>query len=63
MNQLILWNLEEEAGRELEVRAVLPGRSAEAEHRKILREMLRVQGKRQAVPVAPLDIFETGGQT
>lgn len=40
MNQLIVRNLEEEVVRELRLRAARHGRSAEAEHREILREAL-----------------------
>ena len=40
MTELIVRNLEEEVIRELKVRAARHGRSAEAEHREILREVL-----------------------
>ncbi len=44
--QLIVRNLEEEVVRELRMRAVRHGRSAEAEHREILREaLLPAKGK------------------
>lgn len=39
-NQLIVRNLEEAVVRELRLRAARHGRSAEAEHREILREVL-----------------------
>lgn len=39
-HQLIVRNLEEEVVRELKLRAARHGRSAEAEHREILREAL-----------------------
>jgi plasmid stability protein len=39
-NQLIVRNLEEEVVRELKLRAARHGRSAEAEHREILRQAL-----------------------
>jgi plasmid stability protein len=46
-NQLIVRNLEEEVVRELKIRAARHGRSAEAEHREILREaLLPAQPKR-----------------
>lgn len=46
-NQLIVRNLEEEVVRELRLRAARHGRSAEAEHREILREaLLPAEGKR-----------------
>lgn len=40
MAQLIVRNLEEEVVRELKLRAVQHGRSAEEEHREILRQVL-----------------------
>jgi plasmid stability protein len=40
MTQLIVRNLDEEVVRELKLRAARHGRSAEAEHRAILREVL-----------------------
>jgi plasmid stability protein len=40
MSQLIVRNLEEEVIRELKLRAARHGRSAEAEHREILRQVL-----------------------
>jgi len=44
--QLIVRNLEEEIVRELRMRAARHGRSAEAEHREILREaLLPAKGK------------------
>jgi plasmid stability protein len=46
MNQLIVRDLEEEVVRELKLRAARHGRSAEAEHRAILREAL-LPGKGQ----------------
>lgn len=46
MTQLIVRNLEEEVVRELKIRAARHGRSAEAEHREILRQvLLRTGGK------------------
>ena len=46
-HQLIVRNLEEEVVRELRLRAARHGRSAEAEHREILREALTpAKGKR-----------------
>ncbi|MEP7010855.1 MAG: DNA-binding protein [Acidobacteriota bacterium] len=44
--QLIVRNLEEEVVRELRMRAASHGRSAEAEHREILREAL-LPGRRK----------------
>lgn len=61
MNQLIVRNLEEEVVRELKLRAARHGRSAEAEHREILREALLGKPKRSlkdlllAIPAAGED--------
>jgi len=44
MSQLIVRNLDEELVRQLKVRAARRGRSAEAEHREILREALKARG-------------------
>lgn len=46
MPQLIVRNLDEDLVRALRIRASRHGRSAEAEHREILREALRPQPKR-----------------
>jgi plasmid stability protein len=47
MHQLIVRNLEEEVVHELKLRAARHGRSAEAEHREILRQaLLPAKGKR-----------------
>jgi plasmid stability protein len=51
-NQLIVRNLEEEVVRALKVRAARHGRSAEAEHREILRHALLPAGAR--VPLKDL---------
>jgi antitoxin FitA len=48
MNQLIVRNLEEEVVRELKLRAARHGRSAEAEHREILREILLPPKKKKS---------------
>jgi plasmid stability protein len=47
MAQLIVRNLEEEVVHELKLRAARHGRSAEAEHREILREVLLAGTKRR----------------
>jgi plasmid stability protein len=47
--QLIVRNLEEEVVRELKLQAARHGRSAEAEHREILREALLPEKKRRSV--------------
>jgi len=44
MAQLIVRNLDEDLVRKLKVRAARRNRSAEAEHREILREALRPRG-------------------
>ena len=44
MAQLIVRNLDEETVQALKRRAALRGHSAEAEHREILREVLRSRG-------------------
>jgi plasmid stability protein len=49
MTQLIVRNLEEEVVRELKIQAARHGRSAEAEHREILREALLPEKKRRPV--------------
>ncbi len=46
MAQLIVRNLEEEIVRELKLRAARKGRSAEAEHREILRQTLAAKPRR-----------------
>lgn len=47
--QLIVRNLDESLVRELKVRAARNGRSAEEEHREILREVLKPQRKRPSL--------------
>ena len=47
MSQLIVRNLDEKVVRELRLRAARHGRSAEAEHREILREALLPKAGRQ----------------
>lgn len=49
MNQLIVRNLEEEVVRELKLRAARHGRSAETEHREILREALLAAKARKSL--------------
>ncbi|MGA7615836.1 MAG: DNA-binding protein [Thermoanaerobaculia bacterium] len=49
MAQLIVRNLDESLVRELKQRAVRHGRSAEEEHRQILREVLRPKRKRRSL--------------
>jgi plasmid stability protein len=47
--QLIVRNLEEEVIRELKLRAARHGRSAEAEHREILRQALLPREERKSL--------------
>ncbi len=49
MSQLIVRNLDEEVVRELKLRAARHGRSAEAEHREILREALLGHKERRSL--------------
>jgi antitoxin FitA len=60
MNQLIVRNLEEEVVRELRLRAARHGRSAEAEHREILREALLPGKTRRSLKELLLAIPEVG---
>lgn len=60
MNQLIVRNLEEEVVRELRLRAARHGRSAEAEHREILREALLPAKDRRSLKELLLAIPEVG---
>lgn len=48
-NQLIVRNLEEEVVRELKLRAARHGRSAEAEHREILRQALLPERPKKSI--------------
>lgn len=49
MAQLIVRNLDESLVRELKIRAARNGRSAEEEHREILREVLKPQESRPSL--------------
>lgn len=60
MNQLIVRNLEEEVVRELKLRAARHGRSAEAEHREILREALLPAKARRSLKELLLAIPSVG---
>jgi plasmid stability protein len=60
LNQLIVRNLEEEVVRELKLRAARHGRSAEAEHREILREALLPGKARRSLKELLLAIPEAG---
>ena len=60
MTQLIVRNLEEEVVRELKLRAARHGRSAEAEHRELLREALLPAKRRKSLKEHLLAIPEVG---
>jgi len=58
--QLLVRNLESEVIRELKIRAARHGRSAEAEHREILRAALRHQGSPISLKQLLLQIPDVG---
>ena len=60
MTQLIVRNLEEEVVRELKLRAARHGRSAEAEHRELLREALLPAKRKKSLKEHLLAIPEVG---
>lgn len=60
MTQLIVRNLEEEVVRELKLRAARHGRSAEAEHRELLREALLPAKLKKSLKEHLLAIPEVG---
>jgi len=60
MTQLIVRNLEEEVVRELKLRAARHGRSAEAEHRELLREALLPAKPKKSLKEHLLAIPEVG---
>ena len=60
MAQLIVRNLDEELVRQLKVRAARRGRSAEAEHREILREALTVRKTRKTLKQRLLEMPAVG---
>jgi plasmid stability protein len=59
-NQLIVRNLEEEVVRELKLRAARHGRSAEAEHREILRQALLPTAEKKPFKALLLAIPQVG---
>ena len=59
-NQLIVRNLDEEVVRELKLRAARHGRSAEAEHREILREALLPSGRKKSLKELLLEMPDVG---
>lgn len=60
MAQLIVRNLDDEIVRELKVRAARHGRSAEAEHREILRQALRPSEPRKSLKELLLAMPDVG---
>jgi plasmid stability protein len=60
MAQLIVRNLEESLVKELRLRAAKKGRSAEAEHRAILREALSGRKRTETIKQALLGIPAVG---
>jgi plasmid stability protein len=60
VTQLIVRNLEEEVVRELKLRAARHGRSAEAEHRELLREALLPAKRKKSLKEHLLAIPEVG---
>ena len=63
MAQLIVRNLEEEVVQRLKVRAAEHGRSAEAEHREILRQALRSRKPAKSFKEHLLAIPAVGGDS
>lgn len=60
MAQLLVRNIESEVVRELKVRAARHGRSAEEEHREILRRALRAAGTPRSLKDLLLEIPDVG---
>jgi len=60
MAQLLVRDIEGEVVRELKVRAARHGRSAEEEHRRILRESLRPVGPAQSLKELLLEMPDVG---
>ncbi len=60
MAQLIVRNLDDEIVRELKMQAVRHGRSAEAEHREILRRALRPSPARKSLKEVLLSMPDVG---
>jgi plasmid stability protein len=58
--QLIVRNIDEELVRLLKIRAAQRGRSAEAEHRHILREALQPQSKGKSLKALLLEMPDVG---
>ena len=60
MAQLLVRNLEAELVRKLKLRAASRGRSAEAEHREILREALKARRKGKTLKQSLLEMPAVG---
>lgn len=60
MAQLLVRNIEAEVVRELKLRAASHGRSAEEEHREILRNALRSQGAGSSLKELLLEMPDVG---
>ncbi len=60
MAQLLVRNIESEVVRELKVRAAQHGRSAEEEHRQILRQALKQTGPPRSIKELLLEIPDVG---
>jgi plasmid stability protein len=58
--QLIVRNIDEELVRLLKIRAAEHGRSAEAEHRQILRDALQPQSKGKSIKALLLEMPDVG---
>ncbi len=63
MAQLVVRNLDEELVRRLKLRAAEHGRSAEAEHREILRQALAAEPRRSFKELAAKVRSMTAGRT
>lgn len=60
MAQLIVRNIDEELVRRLKLRAAEKGRSAEAEHREILRQVLETNGSEKSIKSFLLSMPDVG---
>lgn len=60
MAQLLVRDIEGDVVRELKIRAAQHGRSAEEEHRQILREALRVKGHAKPLKELLLEMPDVG---
>lgn len=61
MAQLLVRDIESDVVRELKIRAARHGRSAEEEHRQILREALRGHGPVKSLKEFLLEMPDVGG--